>query len=124
MEYEDRRTIATPDGVQLALPLAGVATRFLALAVDSLMRLVSAVTVVILRTAAAGDLGAEIASACTLLVFFIGYRVVFEAFGGGRTVGKRAARLRVVMDGGAPVGLRAALIRNLFRLIELPLLYL
>ena len=44
--------------------------------------------------------------------------MIFEVFGGGRTVGKRAAGIRVVMDGGAPVGLRASLIRNVFRLIE------
>ena len=60
-----------------------------------------------------------------MLVFYIGYQVVFEVLGGGRTLGKRAAGLRVVTDGGAPVGLRASLIRNVMRLIEgLPLFYL
>ena len=65
-----------------------------------------------------------IVAALAVLVFYIGYFVLFEVAGGGRTVGKRAAGLRVVMDGGGPVGLRASLIRNLMRLIEgLPLFY-
>ena len=68
---------------------------------------------------------AAIIAASLLLVFYIGYHVLFEVAGGGRTVGKRAVGLRVVMDGGAPVGLRASLIRNLMRLIEgLPLFYM
>jgi len=37
MEYEDRRTISTPEGVQLALPLAGIGSRFLALLIDYLI---------------------------------------------------------------------------------------
>ena len=53
-----------------------------------------------------------------VLVVYVGYHVVFEVFGGGRTLGKRAAGLRVVTDGGAPVGLRASLIRNVIRLLE------
>ena len=48
----------------------------------------------------------------------IGYDVLFEVRGGGRTPGKRAAGVRVVMDGGEPVGLRASLIRNIIRLVE------
>ncbi len=34
---------------------------------------------------------AAIIAASVLLVFYIGYQVVFEVAGGGRTVGKRAA---------------------------------
>ena len=60
-----------------------------------------------------------------LLVFYIGYQVVFEVFGGGRTLGKRAVGLRVVTDGGTAVGLRASLIRNVLLLLEgLPTSYL
>jgi uncharacterized RDD family membrane protein YckC len=124
MEYEDQRTIATPEGVQLALPLAGLGTRFLAIMIDSLIGGAVALVVIVAAAVAAGGVGASIASASALLVFFIGYHVVFEAFGGGRTIGKRAAHLRVVMDGGEPVGLRASLIRNILRLLEIPLFYL
>ena len=54
----------------------------------------------------------------SVLVFYVGYHVLFEVLGGGRTPGKRAAGLRVVSDEGAPVGLSASLIRNFMRLIE------
>jgi len=64
---------------------------------------------------------AVISSAAVLLV--IGYDVLFEVYGGGRTPGKRVAGVRVVMDGGEPVGLRASLIRNIIRLIEFALFY-
>jgi uncharacterized RDD family membrane protein YckC len=71
---------------------------------------------------AAGAIGGETATAIVaasgVLVFYIGYHVVFEVAGGGRTPGKRAAGLRVVMDSGGSIGLRASLIRNLTRLIE------
>ena len=48
---------------------------------------------------------------------------MFEVFGGGRTLGKRATGLRVVTDGGGQVGLRASLIRNIIRLIEFAFLF-
>jgi uncharacterized RDD family membrane protein YckC len=118
MEYTESRTIATPEGVQLELPLAGLGTRFLAIMIDLLIGFSVALIVIIFAASVAGELGAAIASAITILVFYIGYQVLFEVTGGGRTLGKRAAGIRVVMDGGAPVGLRASLIRNTFLLLE------
>src|SRR6478736_4379268 len=106
MQYEESRTIATPEGVQLELPLAGLGTRFLAIAIDLLIGFTTALVVIIFAASAAGALGAAIAGAFTILVFYIGYQVLFEVLGGRRTLGKRAAGIRVVMDGGAPVGLR------------------
>jgi uncharacterized RDD family membrane protein YckC len=124
MEYEDQRTIATPEGVQLALPLAGIATRFMALMLDLLIGF-GVAFILLMAAAVVASAVAAIVAASLLLVFYIGYHVLFEVAGGGRTVGKRAAGLRVVMDGGAPIGLRASLIRNLMRLIEgLPLFYM
>ena len=118
MEYEDRRTISTPEGVQLALPLAGIGTRFMALAIDLLIGF-TVLTLAVLAAGALGDeLAASIVAACGLLAVYVGYHVVMEVFGGGRTIGKRAAGLQVVSDGGAQVGLRASLIRNVLRLIE------
>ena len=118
MEYEESKTIATPEGVQLELPLANLGTRFLAIAIDLLIAGVCGLILLIAGGAAAGDVGAAIAGAVFILGLYIGYQVIFEVAGGGRTLGKRAAGIRVVMDGGAPVGLRASLIRNVFRLIE------
>jgi uncharacterized RDD family membrane protein YckC len=118
MQYEDRLTIATPEGVQLALPLAGIASRSMALMIDALIGGTAAGVVMFAAGAAGGSAAAAIAAASVVLVFYIGYHVVFEVAGGGRTLGKRATGLRVVMDGGAPVGLRASLIRNIFLLLE------
>jgi uncharacterized RDD family membrane protein YckC len=117
MEYEDRRTISTPEGVDLELPLAGLGTRFIGLLLDTLIQ-VTAITIVTVAFLAAGStLGAVIVSSGAVLLI-IGYYVLFEVAGGGRTPGKRAAGVRVVMDAGEPVGLRASLIRNLIRLLE------
>jgi hypothetical protein len=59
-----------------------------------------------------------------LILISIGYHVAFEVLGGGRTPGKRMTSLRVVMEGGEPIGLRASMVRNLARLLEgTPLLY-
>jgi uncharacterized RDD family membrane protein YckC len=123
MQYEDQRQIATPEGVQLALPLAGIATRFMALMLDLLI--IAGVALILLMAAlVTAEAVAVIVASSLVLVFYIGYFVIFEVAGGGRTVGKRAVGLRVVMDGGAPAGLRASLIRNLMLLIEgLPLSY-
>jgi uncharacterized RDD family membrane protein YckC len=124
MEYLESRTIITPEGVELELPLAGLGTRFLAIMIDLLIAFTAALIAIIFAASLAGELGLAIAGALTILVFYLGYQVVFEVAGGGRTLGKRAAGIRVVMDGGAPVGLRASLIRATFLLLEgLSLLY-
>jgi uncharacterized RDD family membrane protein YckC len=117
VEYEDRRTIATPEGIELQLPLAGLGSRFIGLLIDTLIQ-GAIILVAVFAALASGDTvaAAVIGSATVLLV--IGYDVLFEVRGGGRTPGKRAAGLRVVMDGGEPVGLRASLIRNIVRLFE------
>jgi uncharacterized RDD family membrane protein YckC len=124
MEYEDRRTISTPEGVQLALPLAGIGSRFMALLIDLLIGAVVMTIAIVGTLAAVGDVAAEIVATCAFLLIVVVYNVVFEVFGGGRTIGKRAARLRVVSDDGAQVGLRASLIRNVIRILELSLLYI
>jgi uncharacterized RDD family membrane protein YckC len=117
MEYEDRRTISTPEGVDLELPLAGLGSRFIGLLLDSLIQ-AAAITILVLALEAAGsDLGALIVSSAAVLLI-VAYDVAFEVAGGGRTPGKRAAGVRVVMDAGGPVGLRASLIRNFIRLLE------
>src|SRR5688572_23968393 len=49
---------------------------------------------------------------------FFGYFAVFEALNGGRTPGKQALGIRVVMETGHPVTATAALVRNLVRLLD------
>jgi len=54
----------------------------------------------------------------SFLVFF-GYDVAFETLASGRTPGKQAAGLRVVRQGGEPVGFMASAVRNLLRLVDM-----
>jgi uncharacterized RDD family membrane protein YckC len=117
MEYEDRRTISTPEGVDLELTLAGVGSRFIGLLLDTLIQLTAIGIVVGAFLEAGSTVGAIIVSSFAVLSI-IAYYVIFEVAGGGRTPGKRAAGVRVVMGGGEPVGLRASLIRNIVRLLE------
>ncbi|MDA0165496.1 RDD family protein [Solirubrobacter ginsenosidimutans] len=123
MEYEDRRTISTPEGVQLALPLAGIGSRFMALLIDYLICGAAFLVAILAALAFGGETAATIVAVTAVLVTNVVYFVLFEVFGGGRTLGKRATGLRVVTDGGGQVGLRASLIRNILRLLELALFF-
>src|SRR3954451_20756216 len=123
MEYEDRRTIATPEGVQLALPLGGIGSRFMAVGLDYVICAVVYLVVVLAMLWLAGDTAAAIILVTAVLAINVGYFTLCEVWGGARTPGKRATGLRVVTDGGGQVGLRASLIRNIIRLLEFALLY-
>ena len=126
MEYEERTRIATPEGVELELVLAGLASRFIAELFDALILGAVLVAMVILAALAGGGAGALILVVALggFLLITVVYHVAFEVLARGRTPGKRWAGLRVVLEGGGPVDLRASLVRNLIRLIEgLALLY-
>ena len=101
MEYEDRLTITTPEGVELELQLAGLGSRFIAQSLDLLIKL-TAIVLVSVALSAAGLTGVAIIIPSILLILYA-YDVVFETFANGRTPGKRVAKLRVVRVGGEPV---------------------
>ena len=121
MEYEDRVSIATPEGVELELALAGLGSRSLAGSLDLLLKLliIGALALALLGFSGGGGLASAAFSAAAFAVY-IGYDIAFEVLGGGRTLGKRASGLRVVAEGGGPVGLRRSAIRNFVRLIDGP----
>ena len=124
MEYEDTRTIATPEGVELRLRLAGVGSRFAAGMIDLAIKGAIVLVIALVFGISLGGLPALIASGAALLFGMVFFDVLFEVRSGGRTPGKRALGLRVVLQDGRPVGLRASAVRNLLRLIEgLPLSY-
>jgi hypothetical protein len=82
------------------------------------------VVVAIAAGVALGDIPALIAGGIGLLFAMVFFDVLFEVRSGGRTPGKRALGLRVVLVDGGPVGLRTSSVRNLMRLVEgLPLSY-
>ncbi len=123
MDYEDRISIATPEGVEVELVLAGLGSRLVAALLDHLILGVILIALWIMGGLAASG-SAEPGALVALLVvasFLVqfGYDVAFETLASGRTPGKRAAGLRVVRQGGGPVGFLAAAVRNLLRLADL-----
>lgn len=124
MEYEDRVTIATPEGVDLELTLAGVGSRFAAAIVDVLLQGVVGLALFLFLVVGVGGVGVAIYVVAVFLVWF-GYHVLFEVLASGRTPGKRWTGLRVVRVGGHPVTFVPSATRNLLRLVDyLPSFYI
>jgi uncharacterized RDD family membrane protein YckC len=126
VELEDRITIATPEGIELQLQLAGAASRFIAGSIDFAIRIVLLALLALVAQAVGGGggLSVAIASIASFAVIFL-YDIPFEVLAAGRTPGKRMSHLRVVRDQGGPVDLRASAVRNLVRIVDgLPLAYL
>lgn len=132
MSYEDRISIATPEGVELDVTLAGLGSRFVATFIDQAIQwaILLALSIGLAFTAGTlidaeadvGDSTLLLFGALFVLVVFlvqVFYSVAFETWAGGRTPGKRWTGLRVVKVGGGPVTFTASMIRNLLRLIDI-----
>src|SRR5579863_1107860 len=129
----DHLIIETPEQIPLDFLLAGIGSRFLALAVDSIIQGVAVVALGILTLVVAGGTGAARAGGVTwvmaalFLAFFLvqfGYFALFEAIWNGQTPGKRYWHLRVIKDDGRPLSTFDALGRNLLRIVDsLPGIY-
>jgi uncharacterized membrane protein SpoIIM required for sporulation/uncharacterized RDD family membrane protein YckC len=126
--FSDRQVeIETPEQVSVGYELADLGSRFVALLIDGALILCGwlalGVGVPYLMNRAGISLSAlgGWSSGITLfaILFFPWcYFVFFEGLHGGRTPGKRAMRIRTVHDGGYPLTLRGAAVRNLLRLID------
>lgn len=123
MELDDRITIATPEGIELELQLAGLGSRFIAGAVDLIIQLTVTLALVLLTgdVFAGGNLNAVALILGAFAIWFL-YPIVFEVLNRGRTPGKLFNHLRVVRQSGAPVDLPASALRNLVRILDGPLL--
>lgn len=116
------RRVATPEGIELTLRLAGPVPRALAWSVDLLLR-VAVVIVVLLVAAPLGRAGTGIA---LITAFFVEWLLPawFETNWNGQTPGKRAFGIAVLNDDGTPLRWPAALTRNLLRAVDfLPFAY-
>jgi len=113
--------------VAIELPLAGIGSRFIAILVDYLI--CGAVLLILVLVAAIilpalsffGGVSANWAVGIFVLILFLmqwGYFALFEAFGNGRTPGKRAARIRVIHQSGRGISFVESLARNLVRVID------
>jgi uncharacterized RDD family membrane protein YckC len=119
---DTERRIATPEGIELTLRLAGPVPRALAWLLDLGLRL----AVLLPATMILGPLGGF--GIGLLLLAWFALEWLFPAWcevrWGGATPGKKALKLVVLHDDGTPVGWSAALVRNLLRAVDfLPLLY-
>src|SRR5215467_9364865 len=133
-------SVRTPESIAFYYELAGLGSRFLAVAIDLLLQSLAGIAIFLLiawaepgTTALAKSLGLRdqtvnaieigIAIFVVFLIYF-GYFVAFETAWNGRTPGKRAIGIRVVRDGGYPITFMDAVIRNLIRVGEAALGYL
>ncbi|MDQ4142652.1 MAG: RDD family protein [Actinomycetota bacterium] len=129
MQFEDRVTLSTPEGVDLDVALAGVGSRFAAALLDALLQLaliyglplIVAFGMGMFGAASGESLGWVLLSLWFIWFFlvFFGYDVLFETLNNGRTVGKMAVGIRVVRVGGGPVGFITSAVRNLLRIVDI-----
>ena len=116
------RRVATPEGIELTLRLAGPVPRALAWAIDLAIRLAILFAVAML----AALLGRAGGGLILLTAFFVEWLLPawFEAAWNGQTPGKRMMDIAVLNDDGTPLRWPAALTRNLLRAVDfLPLFY-
>jgi uncharacterized RDD family membrane protein YckC len=116
------RRVATPEGVEITLRVAGPVPRALAYALDLLLR-GAVMFALIIAVSTLGNFGSAVLLLTAFLLEWL-YPVFFEVVWAGATPGKRAIGLIVLNDDGTPVGWPASLTRNLLRAIDLlPFLY-
>jgi uncharacterized RDD family membrane protein YckC len=117
--------VQTPEGVDLALPVAGPVPRALAYALDLMIQGVglSSVQTVLFSAGQSGFAMGVYLIAAFLTSWF--YPVLFEVLSHGQTPGKRIVGLRVVQENGTPIGWSSSVLRNFLLVADfLPLLYL
>ena len=129
----DQLNIDTPELVDIEMPLAGIGSRFIAILVDYLIWgsaffvLFLLALIIIPALSILGRISANWAIGIALLIVFVmhwGYFALFEAFGNGRTPGKRVAKIRVIHQSGRGINFVEALARNLVRFVDfLPSFY-
>jgi len=135
VQSSDQLHIHTPEQIALELPLAGIGSRFLGLAIDTLLQIVLYL-LGILAFAWIGIAGLAryiewlppswLTAAIILFVFCVywGYFAIFEILWKGQTPGKRLAKIRVIKESGRPINAYEAVARNLMRAIDvLPTMY-
>ena len=122
--------IDTPEQIALELPLAGIGSRFLAIAIDTLIQialyLLTGLIFLLLLPAGFSifrSLGPAIAIFIVFAIYW-GYFALFEIIWKGQTPGKRVAGIRVIKESGRPINAFEAIGRNLMRAVDfLPGIY-
>ena len=124
LDLRQRHGVETPEHVDVHFELAGIGSRLAAALLDLLLMLLALLILALVFDAVVEQTGKTargwLAALMLLLVFFVvwGYFTLFEALNGGRTPGKQALGIRVVMDTGRPITPAAAVVRNLVRILD------
>lgn len=131
-DFRDKLTIETPEQTVLEFEVAGVGSRFLALAFDTLLQILIGIGLLIIFLIAgvampgAAQSGIWFAAIIVIAYFllYFGYFALFEVLWNGQTPGKKKEGLRVIKDSGRPITPAEAIGRNLMRIVDqLPALY-
>src|SRR6267154_1941936 len=127
LDLRQHHGVETPEHVDVQFELAGVGSRVAAGLVDLMLLLLGFFALLVGGNALVAGLFSPRGMAQSWLTavmilltfcFLWGYFTLFEALNGGRTPGKQALGIRVVMDTGRPITPAAALIRNLVRFVD------
>jgi uncharacterized RDD family membrane protein YckC len=126
LDLREHHGVETPEHVDVQFELAGVGSRVAAALLDVLLQTLGLVGLWIVGSAIAGDVFSRgmarswFSAVMILLTFCLlwGYFTLFESLNGGRTPGKQALGIRVVMDTGRSLTPTAAVVRNLVRLLD------
>jgi len=126
--YEQLK-IDPPEQIALELPLAGIGSRFLAMAIDTLIQvalyLITGLIFLFLLPEGFSifsflpkTLGPAIAIFIGFAIYW-GYFAIFEIIWKGQTPGKRLAGIRVIKESGRPINAFEAIGRNFLRAVDM-----
>ncbi|HVL67080.1 MAG TPA: RDD family protein [Vicinamibacterales bacterium] len=122
----EKLSIDTPEQVALEFSLATVGSRFLAVAIDTVIQMAGASLLFLLAAAVSFVTGARVSAgpwvmAALVLGWFViysGYFAIFETVWNGQTPGKRVVGLRVIHVSGRPINAFEAILRNVVRIAD------
>ena len=110
--------VVTPEAVPLAIDIAGLGSRMIALLVDLLIQAPIVIAIAIAAAASGDNVALQVVYLFLVFAVLWGYFPLFEGMWQGRTPGKRAQSLRVVRTDGQPVRFINVLVRNLLRVVD------
>jgi uncharacterized RDD family membrane protein YckC len=134
VQLTDRLRIDTPEQIALELSIAGIGSRSLAIAIDTVLQVVlflaGVLTLALVERGMPPGLGGltltrslEPYGPAVIVLFLFclywGYFAFFEIIWKGQTPGKRVVRIRVIKASGRPINAYEAVGRNLVRVIDL-----
>lgn len=127
---DDPLNIDTPENVTFAYDVAGIGSRFMSAAIDTVIIIVGQILITILMLAVPSTLRDQLSSFGDIdpwllavygvfsFLMYWGYYIFFEMTWNGQTPGKRRVKLRVVRVDGTPITLSESLIRNIVRIVD------